>query len=77
MAFTVPSMLLKQLYTFGSLENLDTGVKFSVKNRLSDATITSVDSLKLGGQNVPLEKVTLNLGDGKVLTPDRGIGITY
>ena len=69
MAIAIPSMLLKQLYTFGSLENIENGVKFSVKNRLSDATITSVDSLKLGDQNIPLEGVTLDLGDGELLTP--------
>ena len=71
MALTIPSMLLKQLYTFGSLENIEGGVKFSVKNRLSDATITSVDKLQLGGIKVPLEDVILVLGDGEKLTPDQ------
>ena len=69
MAFSIPSMLLKQLYTFGSLENVNGSVKFSVKNRLSDATITSIDRLKLSGNDVPLDKVTLDLADGEVLTP--------
>jgi hydroxymethylglutaryl-CoA reductase (NADPH) len=69
MAFAIPSMLLKQLYTFGSLENGDGFVKFSVKNRLSDATITSVDRLRLGGSDVPMDQVTLDLGDGVLLTP--------
>ena len=69
MAFAIPSMLLKQLYTFGSLENIAGGVKFSVKNRLSDATITSVDRLELGGNEVPLEQIKLDLGNGEVLTP--------
>ncbi len=40
MAFPIPSMMLKQLYTFGSLKNTPDGVKFSLKNRLSDATMT-------------------------------------
>jgi hydroxymethylglutaryl-CoA reductase (NADPH) len=69
MAFAIPSMLLKQLYTFGSLENGDGFVKFSVKNRLSDATITSIDRLRLGGNDVPMDQVTLDLGDGDLLTP--------
>lgn len=69
MAFAIPSMLLKQLYTFGSLENGDGFVKFSVKNRLSDATITSIDGLQIGGGEIPLELVTLDLGDGTLLTP--------
>lgn len=70
MAFAIPSMLLKQLYTFGSLENGDGFVKFSVKNRLSDATITSIDRLIFDGNEVPLEKITFDLGDGSVLTAD-------
>jgi len=69
MAFAIPSMLLKQLYTFGSLENGDGFVKFSVKNRLSDATITSVDRLRLGNSEVPLDQITLDLGEGDLLSP--------
>jgi len=43
----VPSLLLKQLYTFGSLSNTPDGVKFSLKNRLQDATLTELIHLKL------------------------------
>ena len=64
MALAIPSMLLKQLYTFGSLRNENGSVKFSVKNRLSDATLTGLESLKFDGQEVPLENITLDLGDG-------------
>ncbi len=39
MAIAIPSLLLKQLHTFGSLKNTDHGVEFSVKNRLSDTRI--------------------------------------
>ena len=69
MALAIPSMLLKQLYTFGSLKNVNGGVRFSVKNRLSDATLTSIDSLSFDGQEVPIENVTLRLADGTDLTP--------
>ena len=70
MALAIPSMLLKQLYTFGSLKNENGNVRFSVKNRLSDATIMSIDSLSFDGQEVPLENITLVVDDGRVLTPD-------
>ncbi len=70
MAFAIPSMLLKQLYTFSSLKNGDGFVKFSVKNRLSDATITGVDWLQISGQVVPMDQVTLDLGDGVILSPE-------
>jgi len=33
----VPSLMLRQLFTNGSLRNVPDGVQFSIKNRLSDA----------------------------------------
>ena len=70
MAF-IPSLLLKQLYTFGSLKNVENGVQFSIKNRLSDATLQSIEHIKLGGKEVDLTAVTLDLGDGNTLTVDQ------
>ena len=49
MAFPIPSMLLKQLYTFGSLANTERGVRFSLKNRLSDGTVTGLHHVKFDG----------------------------
>jgi hydroxymethylglutaryl-CoA reductase (NADPH) len=62
-------MLLKQLHTFGSLKNGADGVCFSVKNRLSDATLTALKSLKFDGREVPLSVVTVRLEDGTTLSP--------
>ena len=70
MLFSIPSLLLKQLYTFGSLRNTDRGVEFSIKNRLDDATITGLQSLSFDGKEVPRDKITIELDDGRVLTPD-------
>lgn len=61
----VPSLLLKQLYTFGSLKNTDKGVKFSIKNRLSDATLTGIRSLCINGQEIALKHVVIDLGGGE------------
>jgi hydroxymethylglutaryl-CoA reductase (NADPH) len=66
----VPSVLLKQLYTFGSLENTDRGVQFSIKNRLKDATLTELVGVKINGTAVPTDDLELYLGDGEVHTPD-------
>ena len=66
----IPSLLLKQLYTFGSLENIDGGVQFSIKNRLSDATLKEIEHIKLDKQHVQLTAVTLDLGDGDIRTLD-------
>ena len=66
----IPRLLLKQLYTFGSLKNIDQGVQFSIKNRLSDAVVIGLQSVKLNGKEVPPERITLNLGEGQTLAPD-------
>lgn len=70
MALAIPSLLLKQLHTFGSLKNTDRGVEFSVKNRLSDATLTGLLGLKFDGQSVPLDAIIIDLGEGETMTPD-------
>ncbi len=65
----IPSMVLKQLYTFGSLENVGNGVRFSLKNRLSDAEFAGLDEVRIDGQVVPFTAVTLSLGNGETLSP--------
>ena len=65
----VPSLLLKQLYTFGSLENTAHGVQLSLKNRLSDAQLLSVNRVSVAGHEVPPDKITLILEDGRRLHP--------
>ncbi|NJN43696.1 MAG: hypothetical protein HC806_02470 [Anaerolineae bacterium] len=67
----IPTMLLRRLYTFGSLENTSDGVKFSVKNRLSDATLTGITFVKIDGQEVPFSALHYDLGDGDIRTPDQ------
>ena len=62
----VPSLLLKQLYTFGSLKNVDGGIRLSIKNRLSDAELTGLRGLRLGGREIPLDAVRVVLADGSV-----------
>ena len=57
----VPSMLLKQLYTFGSLRNTDQGVVFAIKNRLADAQVTGLRGIRIDGEEVPLHDVEIQL----------------
>jgi hydroxymethylglutaryl-CoA reductase (NADPH) len=54
--------LLRQLYTVGSLANADDGVRFEVKNRLFDASITAVEGLAVDGEAVDLSAVTIDVG---------------
>jgi hydroxymethylglutaryl-CoA reductase (NADPH) len=64
-------MLLKQLYTSGSLKNTSASVQFSLKNRLSDATISSLQQVKFDDVAVPRDAITIVLDNGTVLTPDQ------
>lgn len=66
----VPSLVLKQLYTFGSLKNVEEGVAFEIKNRLSDAKIQRVTSLAIGGQTIDLDDIVLDLGDSRITPND-------
>ncbi|MEO1368947.1 MAG: hydroxymethylglutaryl-CoA reductase, partial [Acidobacteriota bacterium] len=69
----VPALILKQLYTFGSLENVRGGARFAIKNRLSDAVLTRVKSVSIDGVEQPLDKVWLEVGsDEKHLASDVG-----
>jgi len=63
MFLKVPSLVLKQLYTFGSLGNTASGIKVALKNRLSDATLTRVAGLDIDGEEVPLSAIEIDLGD--------------
>jgi len=59
----IPSMLLKQLYTFGSLHNTDKGVVFTVKNRLTDVTLTALHGVQIDGKAVPQDKIVMEVDD--------------
>jgi hydroxymethylglutaryl-CoA reductase (NADPH) len=67
----IPTLILKQLYTFGTLENVEDGVEFAVKNRLSDATLTGLHRVRLDGREVPLKDVSLTYDDGTALQIDK------
>lgn len=63
--FPIPSMLLRQLYTYNSLKNTAAGVKFSVKNRLTDVKFSELESVRINGSEIPKEKITLKTSDGR------------
>ncbi|MGH7585528.1 MAG: hydroxymethylglutaryl-CoA reductase [Gemmatimonadales bacterium] len=75
----IPGLVLRQLYTFGSLTQEPGGLKFGLKNRLADATLTRVLRVVINGVEIPLSDVTLDLGEGSeipatTVTPDRPQG---
>ena len=59
----IPSILLKQLYTNGSLKNGEGGVGFSLKNRLSDGTLVGIKSVKVGDKTFSPEEITIFDGE--------------
>jgi hydroxymethylglutaryl-CoA reductase (NADPH) len=73
----IPGLILKQMYTLGSLENVPDGVRFSLKNRLSDATLTRLSEVRIDGSPVPLTDLTLVLNGGTLrgseVGPERAV----
>lgn len=65
----IPSLILKQLYTFNSLKNIDGGIQFTIKNRLSDASFTGLKEVKIEGNIIPLSSIQIHLGEGVVIDP--------
>ncbi|MGD0693313.1 MAG: hydroxymethylglutaryl-CoA reductase [Terriglobia bacterium] len=65
----IPNVLLKRLYTVGSLKANDGGAEFVLKNRLSDAEVTALQEIAIDGQPVALDHVRLALSDQRVVTP--------
>ena len=60
----IPQMLLRQLYTFGSLTNDPEGLRFSLKNRLTDVTLTRISGVTVGSITIPPGDLEVDLGDG-------------
>ena len=61
----IPGMILRRLYTNGSLQNFEGGVRFEVKNRLSDATLTAISEIRINDSEIPLDELMLDMGDGE------------
>jgi hydroxymethylglutaryl-CoA reductase (NADPH) len=60
----IPQLILKQLYTNGSLVNNENGISFSLKNRLADARLLSILQIQVGEEKIDLEKVKIVFNNG-------------
>ncbi len=67
--FAIPTLLLKQLYTFGSLENTLSGFTFALKNRLTDTRVLALKAVRVDGTPVPAAQLSVETGDGTVVIP--------
>ena len=63
----IPAFLLRKLYIKGSLENIEDGFSFKLKNSLSPGTTTYVAPIKVDGNEYPLDSTTIKSIDGEVL----------
>ncbi len=63
----IPRLLLKRLYTYSSLKNSDAGIQFSIKNRLSDASLIDITKIYIDQLEIPKEKISLTTSDGEKL----------
>ncbi len=66
----IPSLVLRQLYTNGSLTPTDDGVAFSLKNRLTDAKLTGLQSVSIDGTEVSADRLALSLGSARIRASD-------
>ncbi len=75
----IPQLILRKLYTYGSLRNTPEGLSISLKNRLTDVVLTRVVKVAIGPLELKAEDLELELGDGKWLpaagiSPDKPVG---
>jgi hydroxymethylglutaryl-CoA reductase (NADPH) len=66
----IPAFLLRKLYIKGSLENVDDGFQFKIKNSLSPGTAISMDPLRVNDIEYPLDAVTVSSEEGEVKTSE-------
>jgi hydroxymethylglutaryl-CoA reductase (NADPH) len=62
----IPTFLLRKLYVKGSLENVDDGFKFMLKNSISSGTAVDIQPIKVNGNEYPLDSVTISSEDGEI-----------
>ena len=71
----IPGPLLQKLYNRSSLRNVGDGVRFSVKNRLSPASLKRISRIALNGESLNGDSVLVSVDSGPrmpigQITPD-------
>lgn len=62
----IPTFLLRKLYMKGSLENVDDGFHFKIKNSISNATAVAMEPIKVNGSEYPLSSTIIKSGDTEI-----------
>ncbi|MBT8057266.1 MAG: hydroxymethylglutaryl-CoA reductase [Gammaproteobacteria bacterium] len=66
----IPSSILGKLYNHSSLKNRGGKVRFSVKNRLSPASLRHISRVELDGHSIPLDRVNVSCDDQAAIPVD-------
>ena len=66
----VPTSMLKQLYTLGSLKETQNGLCFSLKNRIKSAHFNQVIHLSINDQRVDNNKILVALNSEQKISLD-------
>jgi hydroxymethylglutaryl-CoA reductase (NADPH) len=76
----IPKLMIKQLYTIGSLQLNNGGIRFSLKNRLRDGSLSKVLSLRINNQLISPDNIFLGSADAgqiSVSEIDTSVGIKF
>ena len=74
----IPQALLRNLYNHSSLRNEAAGVRFSVKNRLSPASLKRIERVSLNGEAIHPDRIEVAVDSGDAfplsrIGPDRPV----
>ncbi len=64
----IPKLLLKQLYSRGSLANVGEYTSFKVKNRLKDAKLTSLNCVKIDDKRYSVDEIFFDIGNNEFIS---------
>ncbi len=56
---TISSLILKKIYSIGSLKNVEDGVSFNIKNPMKNALITNISNITINGLEIPLDDIVM------------------
>jgi hydroxymethylglutaryl-CoA reductase (NADPH) len=55
----ISPLILKKIYSIGSLKNVEDGVSFVIKNPMKDGLITGISGICINGLEIPLDDVVM------------------
>jgi hydroxymethylglutaryl-CoA reductase (NADPH) len=67
----VPELMIKQLYTIGSLQRKPDGFEFKLKNRLKESCLCKVISISINNQEISKDNISLCTDEAVSITPNQ------